>query len=289
MAKKNKETKKFRKKLLHKYRLVILNEDTFEERLSFKLTRLNVFVVMSLSAILLITGTTLLIAFTSLREYIPGYSSTSLKKQAVELTYKTDSLQQLIAVNERYYSSIKKVLQGEISSIDFNRDSILEEARINVSEIDLRPSKEDSLLREKVAKEDKYNLFETATSKINFVLFPPVTGAISEPYNFEEKHYAVDIIVDTNTPIKATADGTIIFAEWTVQTGNVIIIEHSDGLISVYKHNASLTKLQGELVKAGEVIAMSGNTGELTSGPHLHFELWKDGYPINPTNFIDFN
>src|SRR5690554_241852 len=289
MAKKNKETKKFRKKLLHKYRLVILNEDTFEERLSFKLTRLNVFVVMSLSAILLITGTTLLIAFTSLREYIPGYSSTSLKKQAVELTYKTDSLQQLIAVNERYYSSIKKVLQGEISSIDFNRDSILEEARINVSEIDLRPSKEDSLLREKVAKEDKYNLFETATSKINFVLFPPVTGAISEPYNFEEKHYAVDIIVDTNTPIKATADGTIIFAEWTVQTGNVIIIEHSDGLISVYKHNASLTKLQGELVKAGEVIAMSGNTRELTSGPHLHFELWKDGYPINPTNFIDFN
>ncbi|HLV38814.1 M23 family metallopeptidase [Xanthomarina sp.] len=289
MAENKKKSKKFKRKLLHKYRLVILNEDTFEERLSFKLTRLNVFVVMTLSSILLIAGTTILIAFTSLREYIPGYSSTSLKKQAVELTYKTDSLQRLIAVNERYYESIKKVLQGEISSVDFNRDSILEEARINVSEIDLRATKEDSLLREKVAKEDKYNLFETATSKINFVLFPPVTGTISAPYNFEEKHYAVDIIVESNTPIKATADGTIIFAEWTVETGNVIIIEHSDGLLSVYKHNASLTKSQGELVKAGEVIAMSGNTGELSSGPHLHFELWKDGYPINPTNFIDFN
>ncbi|MEO8934812.1 MAG: M23 family metallopeptidase, partial [Xanthomarina sp.] len=192
-------------------------------------------------------------------------------------------------VNDRYYASIKKVLRGEISSVDFNRDSILEEARINISEVDLRPSKEDSLLREKVAKEDKYNLFETATSKINFVLFPPVTGTISQPYNFEEKHFAVDIIVENNTPIKATADGTIIFAEWTVETGNVIIIEHSDGLLSAYKHNSSITKSQGELVKAGEVIAMSGNTGELSSGPHLHFELWKDGYPINPTNFIDFN
>src|SRR5690606_31747124 len=151
-----------------------------------------------------------------------------------------------------------KVHQGEINSVDINRGSILEEVRINFSEIDLSATKEQSLLREKVAKEDKYNLFETATSKINFVLFPPVTGTISAPYNFEEKHYAVDIIVESNTPIKATADGTIIFAEWTVETGNVIIIEHSDGLLSVYKHNASLTKSQGELVKAGEVIAMSG-------------------------------
>ncbi|TYA52208.1 M23 family metallopeptidase [Formosa maritima] len=289
MAESKKNQKKFKKKLLHKYRLVILNEDTFEERLSFKLTRLNVFVLMSLTSILLITATTLLIAFTSLREYIPGYSSTALKKQAVELNYKTDSLQQLIAVNERYYSSIKKVLHGEISSVDFNRDSIIEEAKQFAAQIDLRPSKEDSLLREKVAKEDKFNLFEKATSKINFVLFPPVNGTISEAYNFEEKHYAVDIIVESNTPVKATADGTIIFAEWTVETGNVIIIEHSNGLISVYKHNASLTKSQGELVKSGEVIATSGNTGELSSGPHLHFELWKDGYPINPTNFIDFN
>ena len=289
MAKNKKNSKKFKNKLLHKYRLVILNEDTFEERLSFKLTRLNVFVLVTLSSILLIAGTTVLIAFTTLREYIPGYSSTALKKKAVELNYKTDSLQRLISVNDMYYSSIKKVLQGEISTVDFNRDSILEEARINVSEVDLRPTREDSLLRDKITKEDKYNLFETATSKITFVLFPPVTGTISQPYNFEEKHYAVDIIVESNTPIKASADGTIIFAEWTVETGNVIIIEHSDGLISVYKHNASLSKSQGELVKAGEVIAMSGNTGDLSSGPHLHFELWKDGYPINPTNFIDFN
>ncbi len=277
-----------KRKLLHKYRLVILNEDTFEERISFKLTRLNVFVLATISSILLIAFTTLLIAFTPIREYIPGYSSTALKKKAVELNYKTDSLQQVIRLNEQYYGSIKKVLKGEVSTVEFDRDSIIKAANIDVSEVDLNPIKEDSILREKVDKEDKYNLFETARSKANFVLFPPVNGTISETYNVKEKHYAVDIVVEKNTPIKATADGIVIFAEWTTETGFVIIIEHSHGLISVYKHNASLTKAQGDLVKAGEVVATAGNTGELTTGPHLHFELWSDGYPVNPTNFIDF-
>ncbi|MBU2938040.1 M23 family metallopeptidase [Lacinutrix sp. C3R15] len=288
MERKKKKEKKIAKKLLHKYRLVILNEDTFEERLSFKLTRLNVFVLLAFSSVLLIIGTTILIAFTPLKEYIPGYSSTALKKKATILNHKTDSLEKVIAVNERYFSSIKKVLYGEMSSVDFNRDSIIEAAKLDVSEIDLAPTREDSLLREQVVKEDKYNLFESATSNVSFVLFPPVNGTITENYNAKDKHYAVDVVVAKNTPIKAAADGTVIFAEWTTKTGYVIIVEHSHGLISVYKHNASLNKEQGDLVKAGEVIAMSGNTGELTTGPHLHFELWSDGYPINPTNFIDF-
>ncbi len=287
MAKKKKE-KKFTKKLLHKYRLVILNEDTFEERFAIKLTRLNVFVIVSLTSIVLIAGTTFLIAFTSLREFIPGYSSAKLKKQATELNYKTDSLQQVIALNEQYYASIKRVLTGDVKTVQFNRDSIIEAAGRDVAQIKLSASKEDSLLRNKVDKEDKYNLFESAISASNFVLFPPVNGTISEAYNVKEKHYAVDIIVAKNTPVKATADGTVIFAEWTAETGHVVIIEHSYELISVYKHNASLTKQQGDLVKAGEVIAMAGNTGEYTTGPHLHFELWSKGYPVNPTNFIDF-
>lgn len=283
-----KEPKKIKRKLLDKYRLVILNENTFEERLSFKLTRLNVFVLISISVILLISATYALIAFTPLREYIPGYSSTALKKKAIELNYKTDSLQQVISMNERYFGSIKKVLQGDVSVTDFNKDSIIEAVKLEASEVDLNPTPEDSLLRLKVDKEDKYNLFESATSAANFVLFPPVNGTISEPYNLKEKHYAVDLVVAKNAPIKATADGIVIFAEWTTSTGNVIIIEHSYGLISVYKHNATLTKTQGDLVKAGEVIATAGNSGEFSTGPHLHFELWNDGYPINPTNFIDF-
>ncbi|MBJ7879668.1 M23 family metallopeptidase [Gelidibacter salicanalis] len=283
-----KKEKKFARKLLHKYRLVVLNEDTFEERFAIKLTRLNVFVIVSLSTILLVAATTFLIAFTPLREFIPGYSSAKLKKQATELSFKTDSLQQIIDVNDKYFNSIKRVLTGDVKTVDFNKDSILNAANEEIAQISVKPTKQDSLLRDKVDKEDKYNLFESAISASNFVLFPPVNGTISEGYNVKEKHYAVDIIVAKNTPVKATADGTVIFAEWTTETGYVVIIEHSYELISVYKHNASITQEQGDIVKAGEVIAMAGNSGEYTTGPHLHFELWSKGYPINPTNFIDF-
>lgn len=288
MTTKKKDTHKLRKKLLHKYRLVILNEDTFEERFAIKLTRLNVFVIMSILTIFLIISTTLLIAFTPLREYIPGYSSTALKKNATELNYKTDSLEQIITMNDAYIHSIRRVLTGEVNTADFNNDSIIEAAEIDMSAFNINPSKEDSLLREKVDKEDKYSLFESATSRVNFVLFPPVTGTISEGYNVEDKHYAIDIVVPKDTPIKATGEGTVIFAEWTTQTGYVLLLDHGNGLLSVYKHNASLTKEQGDLVKSGEVIAISGNSGEFTTGPHLHFELWKDGRPVNPSTFIDF-
>jgi len=288
MAKKKQKQKKLAKKLLHKYRLVILNEDTFEERFAIKLTRLNVFVLTSLSAIFLVFFTILLIAFTPLREYIPGYSSAKLKKEATLLNYKTDSLVNELKLNKRYYASIRKVLTGDVATVDFNRDSVIEAAKNDISILKVQTNKEDSLLRDKVNKEDKYNLFETTGDQSNYVLFPPVNGTISEGYDIEDKHYAVDIVVATNTPVKATADGTVIFAEWTVETGYVVILEHNRELISVYKHNSAITKNQGDLVKAGEVIAMSGGTGELSTGPHLHFELWSKGYSVNPTNFIDF-
>jgi len=288
MAKKKKKEKKLAKKLLHQYRLVILNEDTFEERFAIKLTRLNVFVLTSISAIVLIFFTTLLIAFTPLREYVPGYSSARLKKEASLLNYKTDSLVRELELNKQYYSSIRKVLTGDIASVEFNRDSIMELAKNDLDYLEVEKNKEDSILRAKVKKEDKYNLFESSIDPSNFVLFPPVNGTISDDYDIKEKHYAVDVVVATNTPVKAVADGTVIFAEWTVETGYVVIMEHNQELISVYKHNSAITKSQGDLVKAGEVIAMSGNTGELSTGPHLHFELWSKGYPVNPTNFIDF-
>lgn len=288
MAKKEKNRKPIVKKLLHKYRLVILNEDTFEERLSFKLNRLNVFVFTMLLALFLVAVTTVIIAFTPLREYIPGYSSTELKRQATELNYKTDSLQQVLLKNEIYLASIKKVLTGDLEIEEINRDSIIIESFADPKTVDLSPSKTDSILRERVAQEDKYSIFEPSSNMITSVLFPPVKGTISENYDLKSRHYAVDVVAPENTPVKSVADGTVIFAEWTVQTGYVIIIEHQNNLISVYKHNASLTKQQGDLVKAGEVIAAVGSTGSLSTGVHLHFELWSNGYPINPTNFIDF-
>ena len=212
MAEKEKRSKKIKKKLLHKYRLVVLNEDTFEERFSFKLNRLNVFVFSVISALILIAGTTILIAFTPLREYIPGYSSTRLKKRATQLTYKTDSLQRELEINNQYLASIRKVLTGDVKTVDFNKDSIINAASVDPSKFDFSASREDSLLREKVSREDKYNPLLGDTS-IDYVLFAPVKGNITQVYNPKEKHYAVDIATVKDTPVKAVADGTVIFSE----------------------------------------------------------------------------
>lgn len=221
MSKNQNHKKSLAEKLLHKYRLVVLNEDTFEEKLSFKLTRLNVFVVVTLSGILLIAGTTVLIAFTGLREYIPGYSSTKLQHQALQLAYQTDSLQTIVELNNQYLNSIKRVLSGDVKPADINKDSLIEAHRLDTREIDLTPSREDTLLREIVGQEDKYNLLETATFKSNYALFPPLKGPFSEGYNIEEKHYGVDIVASNNAPVKTVADGTVIFAAWTAETGKV--------------------------------------------------------------------
>ncbi|MEQ8219558.1 MAG: M23 family metallopeptidase [Arenibacter sp.] len=288
MAKKVKKRKEIKQKLLHKYRLVILNESTFEEKISFKLSRMNVFVTGSLFIIGLIGFTILLIAFTPLREYIPGYSSTKLKRQATELTYRTDSLVATLNYTNRYLENIRKVLRGDVENNEINRDSLFDQYKLDPSTIDLTPIKEDSLLRAQVALEDKYNLFERNINNPGQVLFSPLSGTISQEFNTENKHFAVDVVAPMDSPIKAVANGTVIFAEWTAETGYVIILEHMDGLLSVYKHNGSLNKGQGDVVRSGEVIASVGNTGELTTGPHLHFELWSNGSPIDPLNFIDF-
>ena len=289
MAKKKKKRRELRRKLLHKYRLVILNESTFEEKISFKLSRLNVFVTGTLCIIGLIAVTTLIIAFTPLREYIPGYSSTALKRQATVLTYKTDSLVNVLNYTNRYIDNIRLVLRGEVENNAVNRDSLFEPLNIDPATVDLSPIREDSLLRAEVALEDKYNLFERSGGTGNIILFSPVSGTVSQEYSAESKHYGVDVVAPLETPVKAVANGTVIFAEWTAETGYVIILEHQNGLVSVYKHNGSLNKGQGDVVTAGEVIASVGNTGELTTGPHLHFELWANGVPVNPMDYVDFN
>ena len=286
MAKKKKNTSNLKEKLTFKYRFVVLNEDTFEERFSFKLNRLNVIVLTGTIAILLIGLTAILMAFTPLREYIPGYSSSALKKKASDLVYKVDSLQQKLAINDIYIENIQQILTGKIKSTNINKDSIIEQLRIE--DADLSTSPIDSSFREEVEREDRFSVFEKATKKTDIVFFAPISGKITDGYNPKEKHYAIDIAVQKDTPVKAVADGTVIFTGFTVETGFVIILEHAKDFLSVYKHNASIHKEQGDLVKSGEAIANAGSTGDLSTGPHLHFELWNDGYPVNPLNFIDF-
>ncbi len=289
MAENKKKKGKLKRKLTDKYRLVMLNEDTFEERFSLKLSRLNVFVFSGVFSVILIGLTAILIAFTPLKEYIPGYSSTKLKRDAARLAIESDSLKMQLAMLENYTKAIRPVLTGEVNDEE-TIDSITDLSRkYTIDESKLNASREDSIFREEVDRKDRFPLSEQAQNKAKIVFFAPITGSLSQTFNANDKHFAVDIVAKTGTPIKAVADGTVIFSEWTAETGYVIILKHSNEFISVYKHNGNLLKQQGDLVKSGEVIASVGSTGELTTGPHLHFELWSGGYAVNPLNYIDFN
>ena len=286
--KKSRKRKLLLKKLLNKRRLIILNEDTFEETFSLKLNLMNVFLVATLGAIFLIGITTYIIAFTPLRQYIPGYASTKLKQEATNLAIKSDSLESLVKDNTAYINSIKKVLTGDLEYAKFNKDSIIAAEKQTIDESALLASEAESQLQETVKKEDKYNVFESSKPKVSFVLFPPAKGKIIEKYNAKNKHLAIAIALANNTPIKAVATGTIVFADWTPSSGYVVIIRHQDAILSVYKNAGSLTKKQGDTVKSGEVIALAGNSVNPDASISLHFELWKDGFPIDPTQFINF-
>jgi murein DD-endopeptidase MepM/ murein hydrolase activator NlpD len=289
MEKAPKKRGKLKQKLLNKYRLVVLNEETYEEQLYFRLTRLNVMIISILLISIFVTGTVFLIASTPLKNFMPGYSSTVMRAQAAENAIKLDSLSRAYDQSIRYLNSIQQALVGDLKFDE------LQESRIELDSFYKRPkaivstSVDDSLLRSIVDQEDKYNFQGSIKNKVDFVLFPPAQGDLSQKYDPTNKHYAVDVVLEENAPVKAVAEGTVIFSEWTAGTGHVIIIEHPYGLISAYKHNASLSKQQGDFVVAGEVIASAGNTGELSTGWHLHFELWSDGYPMNPESFIDFS
>lgn len=283
----NKKKGKFKQKLTDKYRLVVLNENTFEERFSLKLSRLNVFVFGGVLSFLLILVTTFIITFTPIKEFIPGYSSTALKIKATKLAFQTDSLKQKLDVMNDYTKALVPILTGEIKPEIIDTLSI-EGSNVIIIDSLLNATKQDSLFREKIESQDRFPIQNNAESNVKIVFFAPLTGSISQNFDANTKHLAVDIVAKKGTPVKATADGTVIFSGWNTETGYVVILKHAYDYISVYKHNGTLLKQQGDFVKSGEVIASVGSTGELTTGPHLHFELWSGSYAVNPTNLIDF-
>ncbi len=286
MPDKRLKRQKLKKQLFTKNRLVILNEDTFAEIFSLRLTLMNVFVVATTGTVLIIFVTTFIIAFTPLREYIPGYASPKLREEATQLAIRSDSLSVALEKNQAYLTAIKRVLTNDLDFAKLSRDSITASGAPDDNMV--KPSEADAKLRREVEQEDKYNLFEQARPTIGAVLFSPAKGHIAKVFSQRDKHYAVDVSLALNTPIKAIANGTVIFADWTPSEGNVIILRHRDGIISVYKDCESLNTSEGDVVRTGEVIAVAGSGGEKALGTHLHFELWKDGYPIDPTQFIEF-
>lgn len=281
-----KQKGKLKQKLTDKYRLVVLNEDTFEERFSLKLSVLNIFVLAGVFSFLLILITTFIITLTPIKEYIPGYSSTNLKIKATKLAIQTDSLKRELDALQDFTKTLQPILRGEIKPDEI--DSLQMVATISIQDSLLNASKEDSIYREKIESQDRFPIQDNAQSNVKIVFFAPLKGTISEGFDVNKNHLAVDIVAKKNTAVKATADGTVIFSGWTTETGYVLILKHAYDYISVYKHLGNLLKEQGDFVKSGEVIASVGSTGELSTGPHLHFELWSGGYAINPTNLIDF-
>lgn len=289
MSKKRLKREHLKKRFLNKNRIVLFNEHTFEEIFSIKLNLINVIGAGLSLFLFLIISTVLLIVFTPLKELIPGYSSAELKRQAIELTLKTDSLEQLAINNEAYIESVKKVLKGEIELSKVNLDSVVKNEIPLLESKDLQVSESDKKLRELVLAEDKYNLFQEAKPKVSMVLFPPVKGTLVERYDPKQRHYSVVVAVPKNTPIKAIAAGIVVLAEWTPQSGYVLILRHAEGIISVYKRATSLTKAQGDQVKTGEALGLVGEGINASAPNYLQFELWKDSYPIDPTMFIDFD
>ena len=288
MADKKNNNRTWLQNLLNRYRMIVINETTFNEELSFRFSRLNILSIIILLLVFIFTGTFFLVSYTPIKEFIPGYTSTKVRKEAIRNTFLLDSLVTKFQKQDQFIKSIKSALSGKNES----DEGLLKE--INKSNLEpfnqeFNRVKADSLLRLEVMQEDKYNLMPNSKNNVKFMLFSPASGLISEPFNSEIKHFAVDIALAKDTPIKSVAVGTVVLAEWTSDTGYVIVIKHNHGLLSVYKHNSTIEKSQGDIVQAGEVIAFAGNSGELSTGYHLHFELWIDGYPVDPTNFIDFS
>ena len=281
--------RKFFQRLRNPYLIKIINEETFEEMGQIRTSRLKSilvsFLLICTSSVLIFT----IISYTSLKEYIPGYDSSEIRAKAIQNLFLTDSLIQLYNQNLKYLNSVKKVLTEDISFKEQDSLVVIQETPVFKDEFNQQLVLEDSLLRVFVSQQDKYSPVSRGEIKLNTFLFPPVNGQITQPFDRDKSHYAIDIAVEKNMPVKAIADGTVIFSEWTSETGYVIILEHNIGLLSVYKHNSSLNKRQGESVISGEVIATAGNSGEYTTGYHLHFELWMDGYPMDPENFFNFS
>jgi murein DD-endopeptidase MepM/ murein hydrolase activator NlpD len=280
-----KKIKKLKKQASKNYRLAVMEEDSYQEMFALSLSKRNIFLITSSVTFIIILITTLLIFYTPIREYIPGYDTSKLRIQAVQNLEKLDSLMISLKQNEQFVEAFSRTLLGEEFKSQYE-DSQLK--AVDLTELAVSINIEDSILRKIVEVEDRFNIIEKDETLIAPNLVSPANGLISEGFDYGKQHYGVDIVLKERTPIKAVYDGIVLFSEWTLNYGYTVVIFHKNELISTYKHNESVKVKTGDFVQTGEVIALSGNTGELTSGPHLHLELWDLQGPLNPEDLIKF-
>lgn len=273
-----------------KFRFSVYNDTTFEEVWRVIFTRYNAFLLITFLVLFIIGATTSLIAFTNIREFIPGYPDVTMRRNILMSAIRLDSLERELNLRDKYFANLNAIISGKqpveiISQQDTTK---------KYNSIRFTNSPENIALRNQIEQEEQYNLtlgprLNETTSLASLHFFPPVKGIVSGKYDLRTKHFGTDIVTRPRSPVLAALDGTVIFTGWTMETGYVIEIQHNNNLVSVYKHNSALLKEAGDLVRAGEAISVVGDSGELyTSGPHLHFEIWYKGSPLDPEKHILF-
>ncbi len=287
MAKEDKKKNNWR----DKYRFSVINDHTFEEVWRIRLTRYNAFLLITFLVVFIIAATTSIISFTNLREFIPGYPDVTMRRNILVSAIRLDSLDRELALRDKYFANLNAIISGNVPAESLVR----QDTTRNYKAISFSKTPEDSALIARVENEEKYNLTlgpsspEPVTSLAGLHFFPPVKGIISGRYDVRTKHFGTDIVTKPSAVIASVLDGTVILTGWTMETGYVIEVQHQNNIVSIYKHNASLLKEQGDLVRAGEAISVVGGSGEIyTSGPHLHFEIWYKGSPLDPEKHILF-
>ncbi len=286
MNTKRKKRKHWWRNVRFKYRLTLTNENTLEDVVTLHVSKLN-----GLSWLVLVLGVlfviaSLIVAYTPLRNYLPGYMNSEIRAQVVDNALRVDSLQQLVERQNLYIMNIQDIFRGDVKadtvpSIDslttLRQDSLM--AR----------TKREEEFRKQYEEQEKYNLTSlTAISADGLNFHCPTRGIVSSSFNADQRHYGTDIAANPGESVLATLDGTVILSTYTAETGYVIQVQHRQDFVSVYKHCGSLLKKEGDTVKGGEAIALVGDTGRLTTGPHLHFELWHRGRALNPEIYIVF-
>jgi len=277
----------FINKLKDQYRLTIFNDSTFQSVWNMKLTRLKVMAVFAIASSVIVFLVTFIISATPLREYIPGYPDAKQRKMIVDNAIKIDSLEIELAKRDEFFKSIQSIVKSETPEEVIITDSLTEPSQVHFNQYNHDSVFQDNLLAEQLSLSlQKPNFKKAELSQMH--LYVPVQGIITNKFNISTEHFGVDLVSTPNARISSILDGTVIFSGWTLETGYVIYIQHDANLVSVYKHNAELLKSIGDKAKAGEAIAIIGNSGEFSTGPHLHFELWHGGNAVNPEQYIDF-
>ncbi len=277
--------------LTTRYQMIIKNEENFAEKTSFAFTYSKIILFSVIIFIVFLIISLLLVETVLEKWFDPKYEQMVLNQQLYGLALKVDSLAQEVDRKDRFIANFQRVLSGDTSDFKDPAEILKGETLPLTRPAKLHLEQSDSLFRKEFEKSDMS--MATMTRVANRELqeaffFSPITGFVSDHYNAKKGHFGVDVVAKTNEPVKCIADGTVIFSAWTQDFGYVLMIQHSANLISVYKHNAELYKKLGTFVNAGEIISIVGNSGEMTSGPHLHFELWYNGSSLNPEEFVTF-